>query len=123
MEQPLAESSTREGKRTAASRPYGTPQVDLRLASQERSPERASSRVGIQIEGVAMSNICQKYVKRELEGDVPQDEMTEFIFSGSIRKLSDLNTVTGNNTKVYLIRWHLVARMSSIEPELGPQTG
>ena len=30
MEQPLAESPTREGKRTAASRPYGTPQVDLR---------------------------------------------------------------------------------------------
>ena len=28
MEQPLAESPTREGKRTAASRPYGTPQVD-----------------------------------------------------------------------------------------------
>ena len=30
MEQPLAESSTREGKRTAAGHPYGTPQVDLR---------------------------------------------------------------------------------------------
>ena len=30
IEQPLAESSTREEKRTAASRPYGTPQVDLR---------------------------------------------------------------------------------------------
>ena len=30
IEQPLAESPTREGKRTAVSRPYGTPQVDLR---------------------------------------------------------------------------------------------
>ena len=30
MEQPLAESPTREGKRTAVSGPYGTPQVDLR---------------------------------------------------------------------------------------------
>ena len=30
IEQPPAESPTREGKRTAASRPYGTPQVDLR---------------------------------------------------------------------------------------------
>ena len=30
MEQPLAESPTREGKRTAASHPYGTPKVDLR---------------------------------------------------------------------------------------------
>ena len=30
MEQPLAESLTREEKRTAASRPYGTPKVDLR---------------------------------------------------------------------------------------------
>ena len=30
IEQPLAESPTREGKRTASSRPYGTPQVDLR---------------------------------------------------------------------------------------------
>ena len=29
MEQPLAESPTREGKRTAASRSYGTPQEDL----------------------------------------------------------------------------------------------
>ena len=30
MEHPLAESPTREGKRTAVSRRYGTPQVDLR---------------------------------------------------------------------------------------------
>ena len=30
MEQPQTESPTREEKRTAASRPYGTPQVDLR---------------------------------------------------------------------------------------------
>ena len=30
MEQPLAESPTREGKRTAVSHPYGTPKVDLR---------------------------------------------------------------------------------------------
>ena len=30
IQQPLAEFPNREGKRTAASRPYGTPQVDLR---------------------------------------------------------------------------------------------
>ena len=62
MEQPLAESPTREGKRTAVSHPYGTPQVDLR---------------------------------HMLEGGVPQDQMTVFIFvKEGIRKLSDLNMVT-----------------------------
>ena len=44
-----------------------------------------------------------------------------FIFSGGIRKLSDLNTVIKNNTKVYLIRWHQVARTSSIEQGLAQQ--
>ena len=82
MEQPLAESLTREGKRTAGSCPCGTPQVDLR---------------------------------HMLEGDVPQDQMTVFIFRGGIRKLSYLNMVIGNNTNVYLIRCHLEARTSSIE--------
>ena len=39
MEQPLAESLTREGKRTAASRLYGTPQVDLRHMLQGDVPQ------------------------------------------------------------------------------------
>ena len=45
-----------------------------------------------------------------------------FIFSEvGIRKLSELNTVIKNNTKVYLIEWHQVARASSIEQGLAPQ--
>ena len=39
IEQPLAESSTRERKRTAASRPYGTPQVDLRHVLEGDIPQ------------------------------------------------------------------------------------
>ena len=39
MEQPLSESPTREGKRTAANRPYGTPQVDLRHMLQGDVPQ------------------------------------------------------------------------------------
>ena len=39
-----------------------------------------------------------------------------------IRKLSDLNKVGGNNARFILIRWHLVARTDSVEPELVPQT-
>ena len=42
-----------------------------------------------------------------------------FIFvKEGIRKLSDLNTVRGNNTSFILIRWHLVARMSLFKLEL-----
>ena len=39
MEQPLAESPPREGKRTAASRPSGTPQVDLRHMLERDVPQ------------------------------------------------------------------------------------
>ena len=74
MEQPLAESPTsptREERELQASRPYGTPLVDLR---------------------------------QMLEGDVPQDKMTCLFFvKEGIRKLSDLNTVIGNNTQFILI--------------------
>ena len=43
-----------------------------------------------------------------------------FIFvKEGIRKLSDLNTVRGNNTKFILIRWHLVARMNSVSQNMG----
>ena len=46
-----------------------------------------------------------------------------FIFvKEGIRKLNDLNTVRGNNTRFILIRWHLVTRMGSVELELVPQT-
>ena len=46
-----------------------------------------------------------------------------FIFAKEgIRKLSDLNTVTENNTRFILIRWHLVAKTGSVEPELVPLT-
>ena len=41
MEQPLAESPTREGKRTAASRSYGTPQVDLRHMLERDVPQES----------------------------------------------------------------------------------
>ena len=88
MEQPPAESPTREGKRTAVSRPYGTPQVDLR---------------------------------HMLEGDVPQDQMTVFIFSIGIRKLSDLNTVTKGIHNIFSkggTRWQGPAQLSR---ELVPQ--
>ena len=45
-----------------------------------------------------------------------------FIFvKEGIRKLSDLNTVRGNNTRFILIRWHLVARTSLSKQELPPQ--
>ena len=45
-----------------------------------------------------------------------------FIFvKEGIRKLSDLNTVIGNDTRFILIRWNLVARTGSVEPELVPQ--
>ena len=44
-----------------------------------------------------------------------------FIFSGGIRKLSDRNMVIKNNTNVYLIGRHQVARASSIEQGLAPQ--
>ena len=70
MKQPLADSATsptREERELQASRPYGTPLVDL---------------------------------KQMLEGDVPQDKMTCLLFvKEGIRKLSDLNTVIGNNTQ------------------------
>ena len=45
-----------------------------------------------------------------------------FIFvKEGIRKLSDLNTVIGNNTRFILIGLRLFARMSSVEQELEPQ--
>ena len=44
-----------------------------------------------------------------------------FIFvKEGIRKLSDLNTVIGNDT-IYFNRWRLFARMSSVEQKLEPQ--
>ena len=54
-----------------------------------------------------------------LEGDVPQDKMTCLFFvKDGIRKLSDLNTVIGNNTQFILICGTLIARTSSFEQEL-----
>ena len=47
--------------------------------------------------------------------------MMVLFFSGGTRKLSDLNTVIKNNTKVYLIKWYHMARASSIEQGLAPQ--
>ena len=92
MEQPLAESPispTREERELQASRPYGTPLVDL---------------------------------KQMLEGDVPQHKMRCLFFvKEGIRKLSDLNTVIGNNTQFILIGGTLIARMSTFEQELVPQ--
>ena len=56
-----------------------------------------------------------------LEGNLPQDKMTcLFFLKEGIRKLSDLNTVIGNN-KIYFNRWRLFARTSSVEQELEPQ--
>ena len=43
-----------------------------------------------------------------------------FFVKEGIRKLSDLNTVIGNNT-IYFNTWHLFARTSSVEQELEPQ--
>ena len=45
MEQPLAESPTREGKRTAASRSYGTPQVYLRHMLEGDVPQESDDGV------------------------------------------------------------------------------
>ena len=47
--------------------------------------------------------------------------MMVLFFSGGSRKLSDLNTVIKKNIKVYLIKWHQVARTSTIEQGLAPQ--
>ena len=45
-----------------------------------------------------------------------------FIFvKECIRKLSDLNTGRGNNTRFILLRWHIVPRTSSFEQDLVPQ--
>ena len=92
MEQPLAESPTsptREDRELQASRPYGTPLVDL---------------------------------KQMLEGDIPQDKMTCLFFvTEGMRKLSDLNTVIGNNTQFILICGTLITKTSSFEQELGPR--
>ena len=56
-----------------------------------------------------------------LEGDIPEDKMPcSFFVKEGIRKLSDLNTVIGNNT-IYFNRWRLFARTSSVEQELEPQ--
>ena len=61
-------------------------------------------------------------LKQILEGDVPQDKMTCLYFvKERIRKLSDLNTVIGNNTQFILIGGTLYARMSLFEQELGLQ--
>ena len=61
-------------------------------------------------------------LKQMLEGDIPQDKMTclFFVMEG-IRKLSDLNTVIGNNTQFILIGGTLIARTSLFKQELGPQ--
>ena len=72
MEQPLAispTSPTRAERELQASRPYGTPLLDLR---------------------------------QMLQADVPQDQMM-CLFLYKKRKLSDLNTVIGNNTRFILI--------------------
>ena len=90
MEQPLAESPTREGKRTA----------------NEPSLWHTPSRPQANVSGRCTTGL---------------DAMFIFVNEG-IRKLSDLNTVRGNNTKFILIRWHLVARTGSVESELAPQT-
>ena len=61
-------------------------------------------------------------LKQMLEGDVPQDKMTCLYFvKEGIRKLSDLNTVIGNNTQFILIGGTLIARTSSFKQELGPR--
>ena len=60
-------------------------------------------------------------LRQILEGDIPQDKMTFLFFvKEGIRKLSDLNTVIGNNT-IYFNRWRLFAWTSSVEQELQPQ--
>ena len=47
-------------------------------------------------------------LKQMLEGDVPQDKMTcLFLVKEGIRKLSDLNTVIGNNTQ-FIEKWQWV---------------
>ena len=52
-------------------------------------------------------------LKQILEGDIPQDKMTcNFFVKEVIRKLSDLNTVIGNNTQFILIYGTLIARTS-----------
>ena len=61
-------------------------------------------------------------LKQMLEGDIPQDKMTCLFFvKEGIRKLSDLNTVIGNNTQFILIGGTLIARMSLFKQELGPR--
>ena len=61
-------------------------------------------------------------LKQMLEGVIPQDKMTCYFFlKEGIRKLSDLNTVIGNNTQFILICCTLIARMSSFQQELGPR--
>ena len=61
-------------------------------------------------------------LKQMFEGDASQDKMTCLFFvKEGIRKLSNLNTVIGNNTQFILIRGTLIARTSSFEQELGPQ--
>ena len=89
MEQPLAESPTREGRRTASE------------SSLWHTPSEP-----------------QAYVRGRCT--TASDDMFIFVKEG-IRKLSDLNTVRGNNTRFILLRWHLVARTSSVEQELAPQ--
>ena len=61
-------------------------------------------------------------LKQMLEVDIPQDKTTCLFFvKQGIRKLSDLNTVIGNNTQFILIGGTLIARTSSFEQELGPR--
>ena len=57
---------------------------------------------------------CPKVdLKQMLDGDVPQNKMTCLFFvKEGIRKLSDLNTVIGNNTQFILIYGTLIARTS-----------
>ena len=61
-------------------------------------------------------------LRQMLEGDVPQYKITCLFFvKEGIRKLSDLNTVIGNNAQFIFIGGTVFASMSSFEQELGPQ--
>ena len=61
-------------------------------------------------------------LKQMLEVDIPQDKTTCLFFvKEGIRKLSDLNTVIGNNAQFILIGGTLISRTSSFEQELGPR--
>ena len=60
MEQPVAESPTREGKRTATSHPYGTPQVDLRHMLEGNIPQDIDEMLFRGIRKLTDPTQCQK---------------------------------------------------------------